>query len=112
MMPSKPTPIAALRHCSSSPEIHVPVHQHNPGTTESYGNAAITSISDASGLFGVMALRLAVSRISTRSLRQNPTSSRWGKAVGRGVADKHAVAERGDRARRRVFVLALDGWMP
>ena len=112
MMPSKPTPMAALRYCSPSPESLGPVHQHNRRTTECYGNAAIASISDASEPFGVMALRLAVSRISTRSLRQNPTSSRWGKAVGRGVADKRAVAERGDRARRRVFVLALDGWMP
>jgi hypothetical protein len=112
MMPSKPTPKAVLRHCSPSPGFLGPVHQNNRRTTECYGNAAIASINDASRPFGVMAFRLAISRISTRSLRQNPTSSRWGKAVGRGVAGKRAVAERGDRARRRVFVSALDGWMP
>jgi hypothetical protein len=112
MMPSKPTPMTASRHCSPSPGFLGPVHQHNRRTTECYGIAAIASISESSGTFGVMALRLAISRISTRSLRQNPTSSGWGKVVGRGVADKRAVAERGDRARRRVFVLALGGWMP
>jgi hypothetical protein len=106
------TPMAALRHRSQLSRIFGPLNQHNRGTTGCYGNSAITSILDASGPFGVMALRLAITRVSTRSLRQNPTSSRWGKVVGGIVAGKRAVAEGGDRARRRVFVSALDGWMP
>ena len=112
MTSNESTAMAALRHRSQWPRIFAPLNQHNRGTTGCYGNSAITSIIDASGPFGVMALRLAITRVSTRSLRQNPTSSRWGKVVGGGVAGKRAVTEWSNQARRRAFVSALDGWMP
>ena len=112
MTSSESTPMAALRHRSQLSRILDSLNQHNRGTTGCYGNSAITSIIDASEPFGVMALRHAIPRVSIRSLRQNPTSSRWGKVVGGGVAGKRALAEGDDRARRRVFVSALDGWMP
>ena len=112
MMGRESTSMVALRHRNQLSRIFSPLNQRNRGTTRCYGNSAITSITDASGPFGVMALRLAITRVSTRSLRQNPTSSRWGKVVGRIVAGKRAVAEGDDRARRRVFVSTLDGWMP
>ena len=112
MTGNESTAMAALRHRSQWPRIFAPLNQHNRGTTGCYGNSAIISIIDVSGPFGVMALRHVIPRVSIRSLRQNPTSSRWGKVVGGGVAGKRAVAEGDDRARRRVFVSALDGWMP
>jgi hypothetical protein len=60
---------------------------------------------------GVMPSRLSVSPRIPNGLRQKPTSKRRGKAVGKGLASQHGSMRYSARARRRVFVVASEGWM-
>ena len=60
---------------------------------------------------GVMPSRLSVSPRVSRELRQKPTSKWRGKAVGRELASQYGSMRCSVRARRRVFIIASEGWM-
>jgi len=60
---------------------------------------------------GVMPSRLSVSLRIARGLRQKPTSNRRGKVVGRGLDSQYGSMRCSVRARRRVFIVASEGWM-
>jgi hypothetical protein len=60
---------------------------------------------------GVMPSRLGISPRVPHRLRQKPTSKRRGKAVGRGLTNRCGPMRYSNRARRRVFVVAPEGWM-
>lgn len=109
---NNPTTTAELRHGWCSPEDVRRQYWCNRRMQARYGSSTIPSFVDPIDPFGVMALRHAIIHKSACSLRQKPTSNRRGKVVGSELAQKRVIAWEHGRARRRVFIVAPEGWVP
>jgi len=104
------TATAALRYRRPSLTTAAGQYPHNPVTARCYGSSTGAAIDEVSRASGVMALCLAIVRVSACPLRQAPTSNRWGTVVGWGRASIDDGQWARGLARRRVFAVRSEGW--
>jgi hypothetical protein len=102
--------VDVLRHRGGASSSPVPVDGRNRTTAGHYGISSKAALRAGSSSYSVMPSPPAVSIAMAPELRQKPTSNRWGNVVGKGVIELGVFDGHRSRARRRVFVVAPEGW--